>query len=76
MSESLYALALLACPIGMGVMMWMMRGNQHRSTRAEDSDQQAELARLRGEINELRALRDHGSVESRGDRPTIGHSSL
>lgn len=75
MSELLYALALLACPAGMGLMMWMMmRGNQHRSTAAEETDQQAELARLRGEINELQVLRDHGPVEGDGARRVTGRS--
>ena len=56
MPESLYALAFLACPLGMGLMMWMMmRGG--RSQPAEDESpaaQQTELARLRAEIDLLR----------------------
>lgn len=55
MAELLYPLALLACPLGMGLMMWMMmRGNKHDS-----SSQQAtgtdELTRLRAEVDQLRA---------------------
>ena len=68
MSESLYALALLACPVGMGVMMWMMmRGHQRRPTQVEETDHEAELIRLRGEIDQLRARQD----ESNGPRRTI-----
>ena len=56
MSELLYLLALLACPVGMGTMMWMMsRGHGSRPQPPEDRSQ---LAGLRAEIDQLRAERD------------------
>jgi hypothetical protein len=63
-SETLYLLALLACPLGMGAMMWMMmgRGAQRPSGSVADSttatvEEQQELVRLRAEIDQLRAER-------------------
>ena len=60
-----YALAVLACPLGMGAMMWfMMRGgrhDQHMSSSSKptessiDRDPETELVRLRAEIDEIRA---------------------
>lgn len=59
MPQSLYALALLACPLGMGLMMWMMmRGNRHQSTE----NQRDELARMRAEVDQLRFARDRSGV--------------
>ena len=59
MSELFYLLALLACPVGMGAMMWWMsRG--HGSAPQPSEDRQAELAGLRAEIDQLRAERDSG----------------
>jgi len=56
MPQSLYPLLLLACPIGMGLMMWvMMRGGSHASRPGDSPSSQAELAALRKEIAELRA---------------------
>ncbi len=56
MSESLWLLLIvLACPVGMGLMMWyMMRGNQPQAT-SQPPRQDAELTRLRAEIDQLRA---------------------
>ena len=66
-------LLFLACPIGMGVMMWMMmRGGGNRHEQSPQSpqlsakmtpDQKDELAQLRAELDELRA-EDH--AHSRG----------
>jgi hypothetical protein len=64
MPESLYALALLACPVGMGVMMWvMMRG--HKPEPEDTAAKQAELAALQAQIDQLRAAqrdRDRGGA--------------
>lgn len=55
MPDLIYLLVLLACPIGMGVMMLvMMRGN-HGHQAAPSSGE--EVARLRAEVEQLRAER-------------------
>ena len=54
MPDSLYALALLACPLGMGAMMWMMR-KQHAPTAPDAQTKQAELAALQAQIDQLQA---------------------
>ncbi len=54
MSEIFYAVALLACPVGMGAMMWfMMRGKQQEPVIASTED--TELTQMRAEIDQLRA---------------------
>ena len=54
MSELFYSLAILACPVGMGLMMWfMMRGTNNAPAVVPAHD--AELARMRAEIDQLRA---------------------
>lgn len=56
--ELLYILALLACPGGMGAMMWMMMrkpsGGQAQQPSQQPTAQEQELARLRAEIHGLR----------------------
>lgn len=59
MPQYLYPLLLLACPIGMALMMWfMMRGGSHAPRRNDSASSPAELAALRKEIAELRAARE------------------
>ncbi len=57
MSTIFYSLAILACPVGMGLMMWfMMRGNKEPNRPSSTPpDAGAELARLRAEIDQLQA---------------------
>ena len=64
---ALYGLAALACPVGMGAMMWfMMRGSRHGqqggaptmplgSPTGGELEREAELVRMRAEIDQLRA---------------------
>lgn len=69
MSESLYYLALLACPVGMGLMMWMMMRMQGPAAAEKPAEttaeKQAELVKLRAEIDQLRAARNDYRGESR-----------
>lgn len=71
MEALLLGLAVLACPVGMGAMMWfMMRGSgsqgagSQRSGSQDDQAAAAEVARLRAEVDQLRASREH--AEGRG----------
>ncbi len=69
MSELLYLLALLACPVGMGAMMWMMsRGHGSQPQAVEDKP--TELARLRAEIHQLRAARSGADDDSSRAEPS------
>jgi hypothetical protein len=63
MAEIFYGLALLACPLGMGAMMWMMLRGGHRHGSGPSAQETSELAQLRAEVEQLR-------VEPRGDRPS------
>jgi len=61
-SELFYALALLACPVGMGAMMWfMMRGNNHGSQSQAGTAADDEVTRLRAEVDQLRAAQREAS---------------
>lgn len=61
MNSVLLGIAALACPVGMGLMMWMMmrgqRGQHGDDATTGDSDEQRELAQLRAEIDQLKAER-------------------
>lgn len=51
-----YALAILACPLSMGVMMWlMMRSNKHSPASAAPPASEAEVTQLRAELEDIRA---------------------
>ncbi|MCX5275323.1 MULTISPECIES: hypothetical protein [Streptomyces] len=64
MRELLYLLPILACPLGMGLMMWiMMRSKRHStpdhpSPPAPTAEQEQELGRLRKEVDALRGELD------------------
>jgi preprotein translocase subunit YajC len=51
MESLLYALLLLACPVAMGAMMWVMM----RPSTRRDSSAQEEITQLRSEVDQLRA---------------------
>ena len=55
----LQTLALLACPVGMGLMMWMMMRGQNNSTsgQAQGPADRGEVDALRAEIEALKADR-------------------
>ena len=62
MQQLFYSLALLACPIGMGLMMWMMMRGQHTNSAAATTgsdrpDDLRQVAQLRAEIEQLKAER-------------------
>ncbi len=64
MPQSLYALAFLACPLGMGLMMWMMMRGDKQQPNDDSATRQAELARMQAEIDQLRAAdRDRAQVQ-------------
>lgn len=56
MTQSLYPLALLACPVGMGLMMWlMMRGNEDETPQDRVLSEQDDVTRLQADVDALRA---------------------
>jgi len=60
MSSVLYSLAFLACPVGMGLMMFLMMRGQNKSSadQAEGgSADRSEVDALRAEVEALKAQR-------------------
>ena len=56
MESLLYGVAILACPVGMGLMMWMMmRGNGGGNSGEGGGSEQ--VAQLRAEIEQLKVDR-------------------
>lgn len=61
MQSLLYGVAVLACPVGLGVMMWVMMRRQ-----PDDAGAEQQLAALCAEIGILKA--------DRAGQPTSWHS--
>ena len=58
MQPLLLEVAVLACPVGMVLMMWiMMRGQGKDTAASEDHASQQEVQALRAEIEQLKAQR-------------------
>ncbi len=72
MPEGLYALALLACPLGMGAMVWMMMRGKHKDQPAEADTvaKRAELAALQAQIDQLAAAQRDREPSGTGQRPS------
>ena len=68
MPDSLYALALLACPLGMGAMMWMMMRKQDAPSASDTQAKQAELASLQAQIDQLQAQQRDASQADNSPR--------
>ena len=64
MEQFFYAMAVLACPVGMGLMMFFMMRRPSQPT-SPTSGGQDELTRLRAEIDQLKAAqRDRSGTGS------------
>lgn len=68
MQQYLPLLLVLACPVGMGLMMWfMMRGQHGQNTTQASPAQQGEIAMLRAEIAALREQQPRHNYQHRPD---------
>lgn len=57
MQTLLLGLTALACPVGMGAMMWMMMRGGNKNTGDTSGQRQQQVEQLRTEIDQLRAER-------------------
>lgn len=65
MQALLYGVAVLACPVGMGGMMWMMMRGQRNTGGDKAGDPSGQqVAALRAEIDQLKA--DRAAVRAPG----------
>lgn len=67
--EFLYTLPFLACPIAMGLMMWFMMRPRHKDDApVGNATQEREIARLRAQVDQLRAEQQAGTRSGQGVR--------
>jgi hypothetical protein len=57
MQTLLVGLAALACPVGMGAMMWMMMRGGNKNAGDSSGQGQQQVEQLRSEIDQLKAER-------------------
>lgn len=58
MESLLLMVAVLACPVGMGLMMWMMGRGARKGTRENaGDDKSSQMQELRAEVDQLKAER-------------------
>lgn len=69
MTEALYVLALLVCPVGMGLMMWFMMRGSKASPAQPAPNEAGELTKLRAEVDQLRAGQSDISTDSSHPQP-------
>jgi hypothetical protein len=72
MQQLLYILPVLACPVGMGLMMWFMM-RDHGKTQTGTPAQEQELATLRAQVEALRS--EPAPFEERHPARTPGSGS-
>jgi len=74
MQQLLYILPALACPVGMGLMMWfMMRGHGKDPATRGTPEQEQELACLRAQIQALRP--EPAAFDERHPAPLPGRNT-
>lgn len=56
----LYVLPVLACPLAMGLMMWLMMRPAQPPNREQDQASRQEMAKLRAEVAQLRKVQVGG----------------
>ncbi len=71
MSQFIFALAVLACPVGMGLMMWLMMrtGKKKSADTTPSAATEAEVAQLRADLDRLRASQAPAVPVDIVDRP-------
>jgi hypothetical protein len=74
MTEVFYGLALLACPLGMGAMMWMMMRGGRGHGSGPSAQESFELGQLRAEVEQLRT-EQHGDRSRTSSRVPLSPSS-